>query len=295
MEGTLPRVVPVTQDVTSATRRQVDVNCDMSEGFGVWMIGDDIDAQMMPLVSSINVAAGFHAGDPNVIERSVRRAKEHGVGVGVHPGFRDLVGFGRRHIDASAAELVNDCVYQLGAVREFVRFHGLPLQHFKLHGALYMHAARDEEFATALIEALRVVDPELPVLVMDGSVIQEVAAGLGQPLVREFYADRHYRDNGQIVFTRNVGQLDPEQTAAKVLQACLDGTVETVDGTTVPVAFESICIHSDTPGAYELMRRSREGLDGAGIEVRFLSPAEAPDRLTNAAPTPRDKELWPEP
>ena len=149
------------------------------------MFGDDIDTQMMPLVSSINVAAGFHAGDPNVIERNVRLAKEYGVGVGVHPGFRDLVGFGRRHIDATPAELVNDCLYQLGAVREFVRLHGLDLQHFKLHGALYMHAARDEAFSSGLIEALQVVDPELPVLVMGGSVIDQVARGLGQPVVRE--------------------------------------------------------------------------------------------------------------
>ncbi len=252
-------------------RTRVDVNCDMSEGFGSWMFGDDIDAQMMPLVSSINVGAGFHAGDPNTINRTVQLAKDHGVGIGVHPGFRDLVGFGRRHIDAPAAELVNDCIYQLGAVREFVRLHGVPLQHFKLHGALYMHAARNEEFATALVEALQRVDPELPVLVMAGSVLAQVAEKGGQPIVREFYADRHYGDNGQIVFTRNVGVLDAEQTAAKVLQACREGTVDTVDGTTVPIEFDSICIHSDTRGAYDLMRRSRDGLDRAGVTVRSFA------------------------
>ncbi len=256
---------------TGPVKQRVDVNCDMSEGFGTWMFGDDVDAQMIPLISSVNVAAGFHAGDPNVIERSVRLAKEHDVGVGVHPGFRDLVGFGRRHIDATAPELVNDCLYQLGAVREFLRLHGLALQHFKLHGALYMHAARDEEFSTALIEALQVVDPELPVLVMAGSVIEQVASGLDQPVVREFYADRQYGDNAQIVFTRNVGSLDPDQVAAKVLQACQHGTVETVEGSTVTIEFESICIHSDTRGAYELMHRSRERLDEAGIDVRSFA------------------------
>lgn len=252
----------------------VDVNCDMSEGFGTWTIGDDIDARLMPLVSSINVGAGFHAGDPNTIARTVRLAREHDVGVGVHPGFRDLVGFGRRHIVASASELVNDCVYQLGAVRELARLHGVRLQHFKLHGALYMHAAKDEEFATALVEALQVVDADLPVLVMSGSVIEQVAVAHGQPVVRELFADRHYGDDGQIVFTRNVGHLDPEATAAKVLQACRTGTVDTVDGSTVPIEFESICIHSDTPGALELMRRSRDSLDEADIEVRsFADPA----------------------
>lgn len=252
-------------------RSRIDINCDMSEGFGAWMFGDDIDAQMMPLVSSINVAAGFHAGDPNTMARTVARAKEHGVGVGVHPGFRDLVGFGRRHIEASAAELVNDALYQLGALREFARLHEVDLQHFKLHGALYMHAARDEEFATALIAALQIVDPDLPVLVMGGSVIDVVARDRGQPVIREFYADRHYGENGQIVFTRNVGALDPEAVAAKVVQACEQGTVETVEGTTVPIDFESVCIHSDTRGAYDLMRQTRNALDGAGIAVQSFA------------------------
>jgi len=254
-------------------RTRIDINCDMSEGFGAWMFGDDIDAQMMPLVSSVNVAAGFHAGDPNTMARTVRRAKEHGVGVGVHPGFRDLVGFGRRHIEASAAELVNDSLYQLGALREFARLNEVDLQHFKLHGALYMHAARDEEFATALISALQMVQPELPVLVMGGSVIDNVARDRGQPVIREFYADRHYGENGQIVFTRNVGALDAEAVATKVLQACEQGSVQTTTGTTMLIEFESICIHSDTRGAYDLMRRTRDVLDGAGIAVRsFAAP-----------------------
>ncbi len=251
----------------------IDINCDMSEGFGVWMFGDDIDAQMMPLVSSINVAAGFHAGDPNTINRNIGLAKECGVGVGVHPGFRDLVGFGRRHIDASAEELVNDAIYQLGAVREFTRLHGLALQHFKLHGALYMHAARDEEFATALVSALQVVGPGLPVLVMAGTVLEEVARAQGQPVVREFYADRHYGADGRIVFTRNVGLLDPEQVAAKVVRACREHTVETVDGDILPLEFETVCIHSDTRGAHALMTRTRAALEQAGIGVQSFVEA----------------------
>lgn len=253
------------------TKAWIDINCDMSEGFGTWMFGDDIDAQMMPMVSSVNVAAGFHAGDPNTMARTVSLAKEHGVGVGVHPGFRDLVGFGRRHINAGADELVNDSLYQLGALREFTRYHGIGLQHFKLHGALYMHAAKDEEFASRLINALQIVDPELPVLVMGGSVLDEVARDSGQPVVREFYADRHYGGNGQIVFTRNVGALDADTVAGKVLQACREGTVRTVDGGTVPIDFESVCIHSDTRGAYELMRGTRDGLDAVGIAVRSFT------------------------
>jgi UPF0271 protein len=256
---------------TNEGMTRVDINCDMSEGFGAWMFGDDIDAAMMPMVSSINVAAGFHAGDPNTMARAVGRAKEHGVGVGVHPGFRDLVGFGRRHIDAGAAELVNDVLYQLGALREFVRYHRVELQHFKLHGALYMHAARDEEFAVALVDALQIVDPELPVLAMGGSVLDQVARDRGQPVVREFYADRHYGDHGQIVFTRNVGTLDADEVAAKVLRACREGKVVTVTGSTVPIEFESVCIHSDTRGAYDLMHRTRSALTDAGIQVRSFA------------------------
>ncbi|NNM45636.1 5-oxoprolinase subunit PxpA [Knoellia koreensis] len=252
-------------------RTAVDVNCDMSEGFGSWTFGDDIDSRIMPLVSSINVACGFHAGDPTTITRTLARAVELGVGVGVHPGFRDLVGFGRRHIDSSAAELVADAVYQLGAVRELAVLHGVELQHFKLHGALYMHAARDDEFATALVEALRVVAPSLPVLVMAGTAIHRACLDVGQPVVREFYADRHYGADGHIVFTRDVGALDAEAVAAKVIQACQDGTVETVDGQTIPIEFDSICIHSDTHGAYELMSSARAALDEAGITVRSFA------------------------
>jgi UPF0271 protein len=252
---------------------RIDINCDMAEGFGTWTFDNDVDAQIMPMVSSINVAAGFHAGDPSTIVRTLARAEAHGVGVGVHPGFRDLVGFGRRHISATAEELVHDAVYQLGAVRELARLQGLSLQHFKLHGALYMHAARDEEFATALIDALRTVIPDTPVLVMAGTVVERVAEKRGQPVVREFFADRHYGDDGQIVFTRDVGALEPDLVAAKVLQACEQGTVETVDGNTIPIRFESVCIHSDTRGAYELLRATRTALDEAGIGVRSFAEA----------------------
>lgn len=250
------------------SKKHIDINCDMGEGFGTWTIGDDIDLSIMPLVSSINLAAGFHAGDPNIINRTVAQAKAHGLGIGVHPGYRDLVGFGRRQMRASAQELVNDSIYQLGAVREFVRLHGLQLQHFKLHGALYMHAAADEEFATALVDALQTIDTQLPILAMGGSVIDRVARAKGQPVIREFYADRDYDDSGSIVFTRRVRPLVPEDIANKVMQACKEGTVKTVQGNTIAIEFESICIHSDTTGALSLMQAARRQLDEAGIVVR---------------------------
>ncbi|BBT14471.1 UPF0271 protein [Pseudomonas sp. SLBN-26] len=247
---------------------EVDLNSDLGEGFGPWTIGDGVDAQLMPLISSANIATGFHAGDPNIMSRTVELAKQHGVGIGAHPGFRDLVGFGRRHIAAPATELVNDMLYQLGALREFARLHGLALQHIKPHGALYMHLARDEEAARLFVETLQRVDPTLLLFCMDGSATCRWAEALGQPVVREFYADREYDVTGSIVFIRRVTAWDPDQVAEKVLRACREGQVRTVNGQDIPIRFDSICIHSDTPGALALVQRTRERLAAAGIAVR---------------------------
>lgn len=247
---------------------EVDLNSDLGEGFGPWTIGDGVDAQLMPLISSANIATGFHAGDPNIMSRTVELAQRHGVGIGAHPGFRDLVGFGRRHITAPAAELVNDMLYQLGALREFARLHGLALQHIKPHGALYMHLARDDEAARLFVETLQRVDPTLLLFCMDGSATCRWAEALGQPVVREFYADREYDASGSIVFIRRVTAWDPEQVAEKVLRACREGRVRTVEGQDIPIRFDSICIHSDTPGALALVQRTRERLAAAGIAVR---------------------------
>lgn len=247
---------------------EVDLNSDLGEGFGPWTIGDGVDAQLMPLISSANIATGFHAGDPNIMSRTVELAKQHCVGIGAHPGFRDLVGFGRRHIAAPATELVNDMLYQLGALREFARLHGLALQHIKPHGALYMHLARDEEAARLFVETLQRVDPTLLLFCMDGSATCRWAEALGQPVVREFYADREYDVTGSIVFIRRVTAWDPDQVAEKVLRACREGQVRTVNGQDIPIRFDSICIHSDTPGALALVQRTRERLADAGIAVR---------------------------
>lgn len=252
-------------------KASIDINSDMGEGFGPWTFGDDVDAQLMPLVSSINVAAGFHAGDPQTIDRTANLAKLHDVGVGAHPGFRDLVGFGRRHIDTPPDELVSDVLYQLGAIRALIARHGLDVQHLKLHGALYMHAARDAEFASALIEALDLTDPDLPILAMAGSALDRVAHEHGRPVIREFYADRQYGDDGQIVFARKVGELNPEEVVAKILRGCREGQVETVTGASIPIEFDSICIHSDTRGAVRLATAIRAALDEAGISVQTFA------------------------
>lgn len=246
----------------------VDFNSDMGESFGPWTIGDGVDTELMGFISSANIATGFHAGDPGTMRRTVETAKRLGVAIGAHPGFRDLVGFGRRHIHAPAQELVDDMLYQLGALREIARAQGVPLQHIKPHGALYMHLARDEQAARLLVENLQRLEPQLLLYCMPDSVIWRVARELGQPVIREFYADRDYDLSGSIVFTRQVRALDPGEVAAKVLRACQSGLVRTVEGQDLPIAFDSICLHSDTPGALALVQATRQALDQAGIEVR---------------------------
>ena len=246
----------------------VDFNSDMGEGFGPWTIGDGVDDQLMAFISSANIATGFHAGDPGTMRRTVEQARRLGVAVGAHPGFRDLVGFGRRHINAPAQELVDDILYQLGALREIARAQGVSLQHIKPHGALYMHLARDEEAARLLVENLQRLEPGLLLYCRPGSVICRVAQALGQPVIREFYADREYDLSGSIVFTRHVRALDPATVAARVLRACQEGVVRTVEGEDLSIEFDSICLHSDTPGALALVEATRNALDNAGIKVR---------------------------
>ncbi|PKU22855.1 5-oxoprolinase subunit PxpA [Telmatospirillum siberiense] len=261
----------------------VDVNCDLGEGFGHWSLGETPDIDLLPLISSANIATGFHAGDPTRMDYTVQHATRLGIGLGAHPGYRDLVGFGRRFLDARADELVNDVLYQLGALSEFAGRHGGSLQHVKLHGALYMHAAADEDFATLLIDTLRRVRPDLYVYCMAGSALHRAAEASGHPAVREFYADRDYGRDGSIVFRRQIAAPDPLALADKVVRACRDGMVTTVDGEDIPIAFDSICFHSDTPGALAIGRTIRASLQRHGIRIAPLMDVVHPR-------TPEDKE-----
>ena len=245
----------------------VDLNCDMGEGFGQWVLGEAPDEDLMAIISSANIAAGFHAGDPNSMDRVVKLAQQYGVGLGAHPGYRDLQGFGRRYIRTSAEELVNDIVYQIGAIREFGRRYGIALQHVKPHGALYMEAAVNEELSQLMVDTLQKTSSDAIIFCMGISKTYEVAKRLGHPVVREFYADRDYDDTGSIVFKRQVARPDPEQIAAKCLRACQEGVVRTVDGNDIPIEFESICFHSDTPGALEIGRAIRSTLTDNGITI----------------------------
>lgn len=248
-------------------RQKIDINCDMGEAFGAWRLGLTDDEQLMPLITSANVAAGFHAGDPNHLDRSVRLAKANGVALGAHPGYADLQGFGRRTLKAPPEELVNDIVYQIGAVREFGRRHGVPLQHVKLHGALAIDSGADPVLAEAFAQAIEAIEPTLFVMGMQVWATVQAAQARGLPVIREFYADRDYGPEGNIVFARKVARPDPAAVGAKVLRACREGLVTTVEGKDIEVAFESVCFHSDTPGSFEMAKGIRTALAEGGIEV----------------------------
>ena len=248
-------------------RDRGDLNCDMGDGFGHWTYGDAPDSALMPLISSANVATGYHAGDPNQMDAVAALAAEYGVGLGAHPGYKDLQGFGRRTIAAKPEELVNDIIYQTGAMREFGKRHGITLQHVKPHGALYMTAAKDAELSRQLIEAMQKTSPDLFVYCMSISETYRIATEAGQPVIREFYADRDYDSSGSIVFARKMRALDPQEVADKCLRACQEGKVKTVDGKDIEIPFESICFHSDTPGALKIGTAVRETLTANGVTI----------------------------
>ena len=246
----------------------IDLNADMGESFGPWHIGDGDDQHIMPLITSANIATGFHAGDPATMACSIAQAKQYGVAVGAHPGYRDLVGFGRRTIQASDQELVQDAIYQIGALQAFLQLEGMSMQHVKPHGALYMAMANSESLSLAFLQAVQRLSPQLAVYCMAGSATWLAAQTLGVKAVGEFFADRDYDASGRIVFTRKMGRLSPTTVADKVLLACQQGLVDTVDGLRIPIDFDSICIHSNTPGALQLIRTTRNRLLEAGIALR---------------------------
>ena len=252
-------------------REIVDLNCDMGEGFGQWVLGEAPDEEIMALISSANIAAGFHAGDPNSMDRVIKLAKDFGVGLGAHPGYNDLQGFGRRYIQTSSEELVNDIIYQMGAIREFGRKHGLALQHVKPHGALYMEAAVNAELSQMIIDMLGKSSGETILFCMEASKTYELAKQSGYPVVRELFADRDYDNTGSIVFKRQVSRPDPAAIAAKCVKACKTGMVMTVEGDEIEIGFESICFHSDTPGALEVGKAIKAALMEAGITIASAS------------------------
>ena len=249
----------------SRAGRGIDLNADLGEGFGVWRLGDD-DA-LLGVVTSANVACGFHAGDPTTMRRVCGRALVAGVAVGAQVSYRDLAGFGRRFIDVAPAELADDVLYQLAALDGIARAAGGRASYVKPHGALYNAVVDHEGQARAVVDAVVAYDPGLPVLGLPGSALLQVAEVAGLRTVREGFADRGYTTAGTLVPRREPGALvhDPAAVAERARRMAVEGMISAVDGTLVEVAVESICVHGDTPGAVELARGVRRALEESGL------------------------------
>ncbi|GAA0391802.1 MULTISPECIES: LamB/YcsF family protein [Micromonospora] len=242
----------------------MDLNADLGEGFGVWQLGDD--EALLDLVTSANVACGFHAGDPVTMRRVCAAAAERRVAVGAQVGYRDLAGFGRRHIAYEFAELRDEVLYQLGALDAFCRAYRTRVRYLKPHGALYHAAARDETQAAAVVAAVNDYDPELPLLCLPGSVLAQLAQGAGLRVVAEGFADRNYLPNGQLVPRTSPDALvtDPHEVARRAVRMATEQTVVAIDGSVFPCVVDSICLHGDSPGAVAAAELVRAALIDAG-------------------------------
>lgn len=243
----------------------VDLNADLGEGFGVWSLGDD-DA-MLEIVTSANVACGFHAGDPAGLARVCRAAAERGVRIGAQVSYRDLAGFGRRFLDATPEDLAADVMYQIGALAALALAAGSAVTYVKPHGALYNAIVTHREQARAVAQAVAAVNPELPVLGLGGSVFLAEAAQLGLRTVTEAFADRAYRPDGQLVSRREPGAVlhDADEIAERVVGMVTTGQVAAIDGSIIPIDATSICVHGDSPGAVQIATAVRERLVAEGV------------------------------
>jgi UPF0271 protein len=246
----------------------IDLNCDMGEGFSVYTIGND--EQVMPYITSANVACGFHASDPLTMSKTVKLAAQHGVAIGAHPSYPDLVGFGRRAMDATLEEVASDVIYQIGALWAFCQREGVRLQHVKAHGAMYNRAADTPSVATALAKAIKAVDPELIMVCLSNSAMVTAAQEVGVPYVEEVFADRGYTREGKLVPRRQEGAVlhDPAIVAQRVLQMVKDKTVVAIDGTSIPLKAQTICVHGDSAGAFEMIKAVRSKLEEGKVTLK---------------------------
>ncbi len=246
----------------------IDLNSDLGESLGAWTMGDD--AAMLAIVSSANVACGFHAGDAAGILRTLRSAAERGVVVGAHVAYPDLAGFGRRNMDVASADLQADVIYQIGALQALARAAGTAVRYVKPHGALYNTIAHDERQARDVISAIRAVDPGLVLVALAGAPLVAWARAEGLRVVAEAFADRAYTPQGTLVSRRDKGAVlhDAGQVAARMLRLAREGVVTAIDGSTVAIQADSICVHGDSPGAVDMARQVRAVLEQAGVAVR---------------------------
>lgn len=227
---------------------KTQINCDMGESFGIYQMGDD--AALMPLISTANVACGFHASDYNHMRATVQLAKAHGVQVGAHPSLPDLQGFGRREMKIGREELANCIIYQVGALKGFLDAEQMQISHIKPHGSLYGMAARDEQTAHAVCDAAEVFG--VPLFGMINCAHEKVYRERGFSFVAEYYADLEYTDEGGLIITKQHGDADAKRAAARCLRAIKEGVTESVGGRDVAVRADTICVHSDTPNAVEV-------------------------------------------
>ena len=250
---------------------RIDLNADLGESFGAWTMGDD-DA-MLSVVTSANVACGFHAGDPRTMRRTVARAVERGVRIGAHVSYRDLAGFGRRFLDVDPEDLTADVLYQIGALEAVCRAAGGRVAYVKPHGALYNAIVDRAGQAGAVVEAVRSYERSLPLLGLPGGVAESLAREAGVPTVAEAFADRAYTPSGTLVARDRPGAVltDPGQVAARILRLATTGEVVAVDGSVLTMRADSICVHGDSPDAVGMARAVRAALESAGVSVEAFA------------------------
>ena len=245
----------------------IDLNSDVGESFGRWPLGDD--NAMFASVSSANVACGFHAGDPSVIRRTCREAAAAGVVIGAHVGYRDLAGFGRRFLDISPGELADDVVYQIGALQALAAVEGARVQYVKPHGGHYNAIVKHTAQAQAVVDAVKSVDPSLPIMGLPGSEVLRLAEQAGLRAVSEAFADRAYNPDGTLVSRSLPGAVleDPQQVAEHVLRMATESAVRAIDGSVLKIRAESICVHGDSPGAVAMATAVKSVLGEAGVSI----------------------------
>lgn len=253
-------------------RKRIDLNSDLGESFGQWQMGDD--AAMLKIVSSANIACGFHAGSPTGILATLRAAMQNNVVVGAHVAYPDLVGFGRRNMDLSYSELFADVIYQIGALIGLATTAGTDVRYVKPHGALYNTIAQDKRQAMAVIDAMLAVDKQLELVVLAGSPLVQWAKDAGLNTVAEAFSDRAYHADGRLVSRQQAGAVlhDPQQVAERMVQLVQQGGLMSIEGQFTPIEADSICVHGDSPGAVEMARQLRLALEQQGITVgSFIS------------------------
>jgi len=253
---------------------KIDINCDMGESFGAYKLG--LDEEVIKYITSANIACGYHAGDPLVMERTVSLAKNYGVSAGAHPGFPDLMGFGRRNIDATLAEIKGYVTYQIGALQAFATAQGLKVEHVKPHGALYLMAVEDEKISEAVVEAIKSVDKDLIFIALAGAKVEKmtkIGERIGLRVAYEAFPDRAYTPEGTLVSRRQPGAVikDPDVVAQRALKMAKEGKVVAIDGTEINLRPETLCVHGDTPGAVNLVKKIRQTLTEENVEVIPLS------------------------